>query len=197
MGSIGRKRRTAGWMARVARVAPQTAACVLAATVVSLSPARAAQEGASQVPFAAYRDGRGLVVQQGGDRPPVTAADGTVDAYWEHGTIRFAFTPAAAAALRTDAFARVDGRRAAPLLGEAVVTDLDVRGVYRADIRDASGTPVGWLRVSVSPFDMPPRVYDGRIPATLTHQMIRTALARLDAEIDAIEARAADVHLCN
>ena len=54
---------------------------------------------------------------------------------------------------------------------------------------------VGWLRVSLSPFDGPPRVYDGSVPAILSPQMITAALARLD--FDWIEAHTADVNIGN
>jgi len=170
--------------------------CALAIVAAGASPVSAVALD-SQVPFAAYRDGRGLVVAEGGARGTAVADDGTVEVYREHGAIHFAFKPANAAALRTGAFERIDGRRAAPVLGEAVETDLDLRGVYRAELRDANGASVGWLRVSVSPFDVPPRVYEGRVPATLSPRMIRTALAHLDAEIDTIEARATEVDLGN
>jgi len=173
------------------------ALCVLAVTVASVSPAGAAPHVDSPVPFAAYRDHRGLVVQEGGNRA-AAGDEGGVDVYWDHGAIRFAFRPAdASSAFRTDVFARIDGRRTAPVLGPAVVTNLDVRGVYRAELRDANGAAVGWLRVSVSSFDVPPRVYDGAVPATVGPQMISAALARLDAEIDWIEAHATDVYLGN
>ncbi len=151
----------------------------------------------SQVPVMAYSDGRGLVTAEGGARGTAAEDDDAVEVYREHGGIRFAFTPANAAALHTDAFTRIDGRRAAPVLGQAVTTNLDVRGVYRAELRDASGASFGWLRVSVSPFDDPERVYEGRVPATLSPRMVRTALAHLDAELDMIEARTTDVDLGN
>jgi hypothetical protein len=174
------------------------AASSLCALTIVTTGATTAQAVAldAQVPFAAYRDGRGLVVKEGDGRG-TSVADGTVEVHHEHGAIRFAFRPANAGVLHTDAFERIDGRRAAPVLGQAVETDLDLRGVYRAEVRDAAGASVGWLRVSVSPFDVPPRVYEGRVPATLSPRMIRTALAHLDAEIDTIEARATDVDLGN
>jgi hypothetical protein len=172
------------------------ALCALAIITAGAAPAHAVPLD-PQVPFAAYRDGRGLVVEEGGGRGTSMADDGTVEVYREHGAIRFAFKPANASALHSDAFARIDGRRAAPVLGQAVETDLDLRGVYRAELRDASGASVGWLRVSVSPFDVPPRVYEGRVPVTLSPHMIRVALDHLDAEIDTIEARATDVDLGN
>ena len=69
--------------------------------------------------------------------------------------------------------------------------------MYRAELRDTGGAPVGWLRVTVSPFDVAPRVYDGSVPASVSPQMLTAALARLDAEVDWIEAHAADVNLGN
>jgi hypothetical protein len=182
---------------RLIRTFQQVVLVFLATTVVNLRPASAAQQLDSQVTFTAYRDHRGLMIQDGGDWPSGATGQGAVDAYWEHGAIRLAFKSADASVIRTDVFARIDGRRTTPVLGPPADTNLDVRGVYQAELRDTSGPPVGWLRVSVSPFDVRPRVYDGSVPAILGPQMIITALARLDAELDWIEAHAADVNLGN
>jgi hypothetical protein len=175
----------------------QAVLVLLTAMVVNLSPATAAQQLDSQVTFTASRDPRGLTIQDGGNWPSGASGQGAVDAYREHGAIRLAFTSADASVFRTDVFGRIDGRRTTPVLGLPAETNLDVRGVYRAELRDSSGAPVGWLRVSVSPFDVPPRVYNGSVPAILGPQMITAALARLDAEIDWIEAHAPDVNLGN
>ena len=191
-GSVAR----VGAMVRLTRTLQQAVLVCLTATVLNLSPATAAQQLDSQVTFTAYRDHRGLVIQDGGDWPSSTTGQGAVDAYWEHGAIRLAFKSADASVFRTDVFERIDGRRTTPVLGPPAETNLDVRGVYRAELRDTSGAPVGWLRVSVSP-DVPSRVYDGSVPAILSPQMITAALARLDAEVDWIEAHAADVNLVN
>jgi hypothetical protein len=187
----------AGVIVRLTRTLQSAVLVFLAATVVNVSPATAAQQLDSQVTFKAYRDHRGLMIQDGGDWPSSTTGQGAVDAYWEHGAIRLAFKSADASAFRTDVFERIDGRRTTPVLGPRAETNLDVRGVYRAELRDTSGVPVGWLRVSVSPFDVPPRVYDGSVPTILGPQMITAALARLDAEVDWIEAHAPDVNLGN
>jgi hypothetical protein len=184
-------------MVRLTRTLQQAVLVFLTATVVNLSPATAAQQLDSQVTFTAYRDHRGLMIQDGGDWPSSTTGQGAVDAYWEHGAIRLAFKSADASVFRTDVFERIDGRHTTPVLGPPAETNLDVRGVYRAELRDTSGAPVGWLRVSVSPFDEPPRVYNGSVPAILSPQMITAALARLDAEVDWIEAHAADVNIGN
>jgi hypothetical protein len=192
-GSVAR----VGAMVRLTRTLQQAVLVCLTATVVNVSPATAAQQLDSQVTFRAYRDHRGLMIQDGGDWPSSTTGQGAVDAYWERGAIRLAFKSANASVFRTDVFERIDGRRTTPLLGLRAETNLDVRGVYQAQLRDTSGAPVGWLRVSVSPFDGPPRVYNGSVPAILSPQMITAALARLDAEVDWIEAHAADVNLGN
>jgi hypothetical protein len=172
-------------------------ALVLAALVVNVSPASAAQQPASQVTFTAYRDHRGLVIQDGGDWPSGSTGQGAVNAYWERGAIRLALTPVDVSGFSSDVFERIDGNRTTAVLGPPAETNLDVRGVYRAELRDATGASVGWLRVSVSPFDVAPRVYDGNVPATITPQVISAALARLDAELDGIEAHAQNVYLGN
>ena len=192
-GSVAR----VGARVRLTRTLQQAVLVCLTATVVNVSPATAAQQLDSQVTFTAYRDHRGLMIQDDGEWPSSTTGQGAVDAYWEHGAIRLAFKSADASVFRTDVFERIDGRRTTPLLGLRAETNLDVRGVYQAQLRDTSGAPVGWLRVSVSPFDGPPRVYNGSVPAILSPQMITAALARLDAEVDWIEAHATDVNLGN
>lgn len=194
--SQGTLQRT-GLTVRRVGVLRHAGALVLAAMAVNVSPASAAQHLDSQVAFTAYRDHRGLVIQEGGDWPSGTTGQGAVNAYWERGAIRLAFTPADASGFSTDVFERIDGSRTTAVLGPPAETNLDVRGVYRAELRDATGAPVGWLRVSVSPFDVTPRRYDGNVPATLGPQMITAALARLDAEIDWIEGHTQNVYLGN
>jgi hypothetical protein len=192
-GSDGR----AGSIVRLSRTLQRAVVGGLMATVVSLSPATAAQQLDSQVTFTVHRDARGLMSQDGGDRRSSTTGQGAVDAYWEHGAIRLAFKSADGSVVRSDVFERIDGRRTTPVLGPPAETNLDVRGVYRAELRDTGGVSVGWLRVTVSPFDVAPRVYDGSVPASVSAQMLTAALARLDAEVDWIEAHAADVNLGN
>jgi len=187
----------AGLLGRRTRTLQRAAAVFLTATVVNLSPASAAQQPASQVTFTAYRDHRGLMIQDGAHWPSDTTGPGTVAAYPEHGAIRLVFTPADGSALSTGVFERVDGSVAPTALGLPAETVLDVRGVYRADLHDATGATVGWLRVRVSPFDVAPRIYDGNVPATLSPQSLTTAFAQLDAEIDRIEAHAQDVYFGN
>ena len=185
----------AGLTMQRARLLRHAGALALAAMVVNVSPAGAAQD--SQVTFTAYRDHRGLVIQDSGDWPSGTTGQGAVNTYWERGTIRLAFTPADASGLSTGVFTRIDGRVAPAALGLPAETVLDVHGVYRADLRDATGTTVGWLRAQVSASGVAPRIYDGSVPATLSPQLLAAALARLDAEIDGIEARAVNVYLGN
>lgn len=187
----------AGSLARRTRTLQRAAVVFLTATVVNLSTASAAQQAASQVDFTAYRDHRGIMIQDGGHWPAAPTGPATVEAYPEHGAIRLTFKPADGSALSTGMFERIDGSVAPAALGLPAETVLDVRGVYRADLHDATGATVGWLRVRVSPFDVAPRIYDGNVPATLSPQSLTTALAQLDAEIDRIEAHAQDVYLGN
>jgi hypothetical protein len=168
--------------------------CALATTMVRTTAASGAIQPVPQIAFAAHRDGIRIVHDDGTPSAvQVRAAD--VQESFEHGAIRFTFATTDASALRTDVFTRVDGRRTTPVLGQGVGSELDLPGTYRADLRDASGTSVGWLRVQVSPFETPARVYDGRVPATVSEVSVDAALARLDADIDSIEAHATDVHI--
>ena len=71
---------------------------------------------------------------------------------------------------------------------------LDVRGTYRAELRDAQGTPSGWLRVRVSPSRAARNIYDGAVPAVLNGPLATAAAAVLDGEVNYIEDHAVNVY---
>jgi len=169
--------------------------CLLAASVAGSASAAVESRADARMLFSAHRSGNGLVVEGNADRLAPATRPGIVDVAWDGGAIRFTFRSTDGRVFTTDALERIDGRRSTPVLGRAVATELDVPGIYRAEVRDGSGTSVGWLRVSVSSSDVPSRRYDGDVPVALTPEMIRAALARLDADIDWIEAHATDVHV--
>ena len=76
-------------------------------------------------------------------------------------------------------------------------TVLDVRGIYLAELRDDTGAPAGWLRVSISPYLAAPRIYDGVLPAAIQEPLAIAAAELIDADVDYIEGRAVNPYLGN
>lgn len=169
--------------------------CVLAVMLSGSAFAASEPKTDARMSFSAHRDREGLVVDGSADRPMPATRGATVDVAWDRGAIRFTFRSPDGLAFTSAPFERIDGRRTTSVLGRAVATELDVPGVYRAEVRDGNGASVGWLQVSVAPGDVPARRYEADVPAALTRETIGAALARLDADIDWIEAHAADVHV--
>src|SRR5437899_7462808 len=62
---------------------------------------------------------------------------GTIEASRDDGAVRLSLRPASGAVLRTDVFARTSPGGGPPVLTRAAQTVLDVRGTYRAEVRDA------------------------------------------------------------
>ncbi|HVN85294.1 MAG TPA: hypothetical protein VMW17_10655 [Candidatus Binatia bacterium] len=136
-----------------------------------------------------------MVVRQSAD--PTSALIGEVDATWNRGAIQLAFKPADGSVYQTAEFDRIDGRVVTAALSSNVQTNLDVRGVYRADVHNASGAPVGWLRVQISPYQAASRIYDGDVPPPLNGPLATAAVAMIDADVDYIEDHASNVYLGN
>jgi hypothetical protein len=125
------------------------------------------------------------------------AAIGHVDASWQEGAILLTITPEGGGGFRTGTFQRVGGGSMSAALGQRADTTLDVRGVYRAELLDASGAPAGWLRVRVSPYQEAGRIYDGVLPAAVNGPLAAAAVARLDSEVEWVENHAADPYIGN
>jgi len=136
-----------------------------------------------------------MIVRQSAD--PNSPLIGEVDAAWKQGAIRLTFKPANGATLHTGAFDRIDGRVSTAALSSQARTVLDVRGVYRAELRDANGASAGWLRVRISPYQGAARIYDGVVPAALNGPLATAAVALLDQDVDYIEGQALDVYMGN
>jgi hypothetical protein len=122
---------------------------------------------------------------------------GEVDATWRESAIRLTFKPANGSPLQTGAFDRIDGRVVTAALGPQVDTILDVRGVYRAELRDAQGAPAGWLRVEISPHQAAPHMYDGVLPPSVNGPLATAAVALLDSDVNSIEDHAVNVYIGN
>jgi hypothetical protein len=125
------------------------------------------------------------------------APAGEVASSWDQGAIRLALQPVGGSAFRSDAFTREGGGTGTATLTRAAQTVLDVRGTYRATVRDAGGAAVGWLRVRISPYQEASRIYDGVLPAAVQPELAAGAVAALDGEIDWIEDHAVDVYRNN
>ena len=136
-----------------------------------------------------------MIVRQSADRHAPLI--GEVDAAWKEGAIRLTFKPANGAPFQTGAFDRIDGRVVTAALGPQVDTILDVRGVYRAQLRDAQGAPAGWLRVRISPHQAAPHMYNGVLPASVNEPLATAAVALLDSDVNNIEDHAINVYLGN
>jgi len=141
-------------------------------------------------------DGNHMVVRQSED--PNAPVIGQVEANWQQGAIKLSFQPANGPAFSTGRFHRVDelvGRAA--LLGPDVSTTFEVQGVYRAEVRDAEGKPIGWLRASIHTPLGSERVYDGVLPPQLDGPLAVAATELVNANVDNVEGRAVNLYQGN
>ena len=136
-----------------------------------------------------------MIVRQSAD--PQSPLLGQVEAVWTDGAIHLTLEPANGAKLQTGAFNRIDGRVATAALSSQARTVLDLRGIYRAQLRDANGETVGWLRAQLSPHRASPRIYDGRLPESVNGPLTTAAVALLDYDVDYLEDHAVDVYQGN
>jgi hypothetical protein len=129
---------------------------------------------------------------------PSHAPDGTaaaaVDPTWEDNAIRLTARPTSGPALKTDLFARTGSGGGPPALSRVAQTTVDVRGAYRAALRDPKGAEVGWLRVRISPYQEAARIYDGVLPGDLGTGLTAALVTALGSEIDWIESHTLDVN---
>jgi hypothetical protein len=115
---------------------------------------------------------------------------------FEAGAIKLTIRPRGSGALRTDTLAREDGGGSS-LLSRNAQTVLDVRGTYRTTVRDEKGTPVGWFRVRIGPYQGAARIYDAQLPADIDDTLPVAVMLALHDEIDWIERHATDVYRGN
>jgi len=100
---------------------------------------------------------------------------GEVLSAWENGAIRLTLYPPSGTPLETDTFRTKDGR--------VLARSTDANGTYRATLRDANGTEVGWLRVDAGAADSR-RAYDAVLPERVDDALAAAATAALDTELD-------------
>ena len=118
---------------------------------------------------------------------------GQVTPDWDDGAIRLTLRREDAKPLHTEPFAR-EGPGATTALSRAIQSNIDVRGFYRARLRDASGGDAGWVRVRIGPYLDAPRMYDGVLPADVAPEVTVAVVLALSSEIDWIENHALDVY---
>ncbi|HJQ83934.1 MAG TPA: hypothetical protein VKA21_07660, partial [Candidatus Binatia bacterium] len=142
-----------------------------------------------------WRDGDRVVVRGAAtkDSPAVGEAVST----WDQQAIRLTFQPADGAAFRTDVFAREGGGTGFQTFTRAAQTVIDIRGTYRATLRDPKGVAVGWVRMKISPYQEAARIYDGVLPAAIPPELAAAGVVALDAEIDWLEDHVLDVYRGN
>lgn len=120
---------------------------------------------------------------------------GRVEPRWEDGAIRLTLRTPDGQAFETGFFDHPSASGSPEHLSRSTAdTILDVRGTYRAVLRDPSGRPVGWLSIRVDPSGTPVRSYEGALPDVITPGLAAATALALDTEVDWIETHAADVY---
>jgi hypothetical protein len=113
---------------------------------------------------------------------------------WEDNVIRLTLEARDGATFRTGVFVREGGGTGPDTLSRAAQTVLDARGTFRAELRDAGDTPVGWLRARNNPYQAATRIYDAALPPAIDDSLAVAAFLVLDAELTWIEDHALDVY---
>jgi hypothetical protein len=140
-----------------------------------------------------WLDGPARVVarrERAGGGPPLAE----VRPSWDDGAIRLTLLPQEGPALNTDTFAREGGGVGPARLSRNARLDIDLRGTFRATVRDAKGNPVGWLRVRTTRSGPVAAAYEGVLPPEYASEVAAAAAVALDAEISWIERQTVDVH---
>jgi len=119
---------------------------------------------------------------------------GEVHASWDENQIRLHVEPAGGPVFVSDVFARTDGGGGTASLSRAAQTVLDVRGRFRAALRDPAGKEVGWLGLRIGPYEAAPRIYEGSLPTGVDEQLGVAAALSLSNEIDWIEGHTVNVY---
>jgi hypothetical protein len=118
--------------------------------------------------------------------PGSGAVQGEVQPSWDDGAIRLAIRPTAADPLHTRSFRTVEPTSGLSVLTRNAQLNLDLRGTYRSDLRDAGEHVVGWLQVRVwEPSGR--RVYEAVFPPGFPVADAGAAALALDSELDWIK----------
>jgi hypothetical protein len=124
-----------------------------------------------------------------GDRPL-----GEIRPSWTDNAIRLEIQPSGGAPIKSDVFARVEGGGGTSVLSRDALTILDVRGRFRAALRDATGAEVGWLRLRIGPYEPAPRIYEAKLPEGVSDPLAVAAVLSLASELDWIEGHTENVY---
>jgi hypothetical protein len=119
---------------------------------------------------------------------------GEVRPSWDDNAIRVRIEPAEGQPIQSDTFARTDGASGTTALSRTGPTNLDLRGHYRAVLRDAAGAEVGWLRLRIGPYEPAGRIYEGVLPTGVDEGLAVAAVLALANEIDWIESHSLNVY---
>jgi hypothetical protein len=112
---------------------------------------------------------------------------GEVLSTWDGRAIRLAIYDRDGSMLRTDVFRRSDGGPGAPVLAREEPRATELEGTYRAAVRDAHETAVGWMRVQIRPTEDTSRIYDAVFPTAVDGALAAGAVAALDTEVTWLE----------
>jgi hypothetical protein len=116
----------------------------------------------------------------------------TIEPSWEDQAIRLAVHTPDGVVLRTSTFDHVGGTAGASVLARSAATTVDLRGVFRAELRDGAGAPAGWFQVTLASPGAPP-IFEGALPSDA--RLVGPALViALGSEIDWIQDHAIDVY---
>jgi len=116
----------------------------------------------------------------------------TIVPSWENGALCLTIRPTNGSAVTTSTFRRVGFGGGSSELSRMALTNLDVRGTFRAEVFDPAHRPIGWLQVRI---DDPaePRVFEGILPTNVPIGGAAMTVA-LNSEIDWIMDRVIDVY---
>ena len=122
---------------------------------------------------------------------------GAIRPSWKDNEIRLRIERPDAEPLQSDVFTRLTGGGGTPALSRNIQANIDIRGRYRASLRDATGKEVGWLGLRIGPYELAPRIFEGVLPAGLSPDIAVAAALSLNSEIDWIEAHTLNVYQGN
>jgi len=123
-----------------------------------------------------------------------TPEGGGVDPTWEQNAIRLTLRTPGAATFHTEEFHRSDNGGAPERIARNAQYNVDLRGEFRAVVRDEQGADVGWIRVRLGPYFAAPRIYDGVLPAQLSPGVAAAIPVALGSELDWIESQTVDLY---
>src|SRR5262245_57666151 len=122
---------------------------------------------------------------------PAAPVIATVEPAWDDQAIRLTVRTADGTAFRTGPFERLAGGGES-VLRRTALTNLDVRGTYRAELLDTAGRRVGWFQVNEwEPYS--PRLFQGVLPPDVPAAGPALAIA-VGSELDWIEDHTIDVN---